>query len=429
MFPGAKIIAIDDERTELDTIVGTLRSLGLACVAFNYPDERPEEGVEFTGIRVIFLDINLVGGASPGSSASVFAAPISIIDRLITEQNGPYALITWSSTDLHDGLVEEISKSKALVNKQPFYSCALSKAFAHDTDRVRNEVEKILGHNPPFGALLDWERRVSRAGERVLRDIQVLSETYQGGTAGEKMDLMLSRLAVEAFGRTHAGQHRFEAVNEALLPILGDALNSQFFTGQAGSVWDQAVTRCDANLNLAPAARAKLNSAFSLDLSEDIKPYRRGAILEVPADWLSEAQFRMRFGTTLTEIQNAIFAFTNNPTIKWVLVQKQAACDFAQPKIGPIPYVLAAIIPDNATSPRKQPAYVFKTPILSASPRFCNVNFKIWILNNIPFGLGKKAMERKSFNVLGRLKEGILESVVHDHHGHGSRPGFIRFDN
>jgi hypothetical protein len=428
MFPGAKIVAIDDQRQELDVIVGTLRSLGLACISYNYPDEVPEDSVRFTGIRVIFLDINLIGGTSPGSNSLVLNAPVSMVERLVGEDNGPYALISWSSTTLHQALMQRIRSSQTLSARQPFYDCALSKSLAGDPGRLRAEVERILLENAPFGALLDWERRVSRAGEAVLRDIQALSSDYPGTTAAQRMDSMLSRLAVEAFGKTHAGEHRFEAVNEALLPILGDALISQFFSEPAGKIWDKAVTRCGADLRLATAARAKLNTAFSLEVSGDVKPFRRGAVLEVPADWLAERQFRMRFGTSAAEIEREVFAFNITPVIKWILIQKQAACDFAQPKIGPIPYVLAVVVPGTARSAKKQPAYVFKTPTLNASPSFCADNFSIWVLNNISIGLSKTALSRKRFNVLGRLKEPILESLVHEHHEHGSRPGFIRFD-
>src|SRR4051812_18190735 len=117
MFPGTKVVAIDNDKEELEVIVSTLRSLGLACISYNYPEEMPPQPSLVTGLRILFLDIHLVGGTSPGGGGNVFNAPVSMIERLITERNGPYALITWSSTDLHDGLMNRISQSATLADR------------------------------------------------------------------------------------------------------------------------------------------------------------------------------------------------------------------------------------------------------------------------------------------------------------------------
>nr|WP_272210221.1 hypothetical protein [Marinicella sp. W31]MDC2876085.1 hypothetical protein [Marinicella sp. W31] len=329
---------MDDEVDELEKIVSSLRKLGLACIAYNYPDELPEEFPNGSGLRVLFLDINLIGGASPDQDANVFNAPVSLIDRLVSDSNGPYALITWSSTDLHDRLIERIAATASLAHKQPFYSKALSKdEYSNAPEKLKEEVQKIFSENAPFGALLDWEKRVCRAGETVLRDVSGLALEFEGASASEKMDRMLSKLAVDAFGKAHVEAHVFESVNEALMPLLGDALNIQFNAESDDGIWKTAVTKHDETDGLGTAAISKLNTAVVFEASDTFVAYRRGAVIELPEAWCEDEEFERRFGAKPSQVRGGILKLEKPKKPAWVLIQAQAACDFAQGNVGPLP--------------------------------------------------------------------------------------------
>jgi len=435
MFPGTKIVAIDDDEEDLKKVTSALNSLGLACVSVQYPDEQPEEGINFGGIRLFITDINLLGGDSPGDEARTLAPAISLIERIIAEDNGPYALISWSTTTLHNALVERIKANGKLRDRQPFFSMPLAKAeFLEDTGKLKAAIEEILTKNAPFGAILDWEKRVSKAGEKVLADLQSFSKQFPNGEYAEKMDRLLSKLSVDAFGKGHASDHVFESVNEALMPILGDALNSEFFSRPPSDVWKTAVTKFNDANHLGNDVVCKLNSSVVLEISSEIKPYRRGAILEVPADWLKDDEFARSFGEKQSVIRGQLLKLQKPKEPKWVLIQAQAACDFAQGRIGPMPYLLAAVVPENFERKKKDgidlslPASVWQSPVLHKCAGISDQqDFHFEILHGICCQLTSTRLSEVNFKVLGRLKDQIVTSIGYEYHSHGSRPGFVSF--
>jgi len=436
MFPGAKIIAVDDDEDDLRKILVALKNLGLACASFQYPDEQPQAGISFGGIRLYITDINLIGGDSPGDEARKLTTAISLIERIIARGNGPYALITWSTTTLHDALVARIKATGSLSERQPFFSMALNKSdFLEDPDKLKVAIQSIFTANAPFGAILDWERRVSKASERVLSDLYSFSQQIPAGDPSENMDRLLSKLSVDAFGKGHAADHVFESVNEALMPILSDALNTEFFSSAPDGIWEKAITKfADAN-DLADDIVCRLNSSVVLELSPDIKPYRRGAILELPDDWLTDEAFTRTFGDKQKVIRGTLLKLERPKDLKWVLIQAQAACDFAQGRIGPMPFLLAAVVP--ASFARKKggdgidlplPASVWQSPELSKCSGISdNDDFHFEILNGICCQLTRSRISEVNFKVLGRLKDQIVTSIGYEYHSHGSRPGFVSF--
>jgi len=435
MFPGAKIIAVDDDENGLEQIVSTLRRLRMACVAYHYPDPDLGADANFCGVRLVFMDIQLVGGTSPGAG-NVYDAPISVLRRTIREDNGPYALITWSNNpSWYDGLLVRMKETPAMTRRQPFYTVSLDKnAYAADAEKLRIAVSSIISGNPAFGALLDWERRVAAAGENVLRMIGTFSEQFEGATPSDKVDHLLSKLAADAFGKEHVKDHLFEAVNEALLPLLTDALNTQFFSEDRNRLWEAAVTKSDEVVALDVDASSKLNSAVLFDHFDGIKPYRRGAVLALPE--LPEDAFLTRFGAKPDALRGALLKIDIPKKLQWILVQIQAACDFSQPKQGPLPYLLGAVIPADFT-PKKdtigqalaRPKSVWTSPELAPIDGVCSTRFQIAVLHGISFPMTRKAIAEANYRVLGRFKDQVISAIAHEHHSHGSRPGFVSFQS
>jgi hypothetical protein len=427
MFPGAKIIAIDDDEDDLRAVLASLRNLGLACVSYQYPDEQPGEQV-FHGVRLFISDINLLGGGSPGDETKALAPVISLIERIIPEDNGPYALITWSTTGLHDALIRRIAETGSLKGRQPFFSTFLSKAeLKEDAAKLTDAVKAIFRKEAPFGALLSWESAVTRAGEKVLRDMELFSASFPGDTPSQRMDAILSKLAVDAFGKQHVKEHRVESVNEALFPLLGDALNSEFFRDPTDDIWVKAVTRFEEDHKIDAKIISQLNSMVIVEKGTGIKAYRRGAILEMPDKWLLGPNFEELFGATALAFKESILKVDLSVGSRWILVQAQAACDFAQPRVGPIPYLLAAIIPASTKRKGTLPQSVWKSPRLAPVDGICNEEFCIEIIHSVAINMTRRMLEIMKFKVIGRLKDQIIDSIAFEHHSHGSRPGFVSF--
>lgn len=433
MFPGAKIVVVDDDAGHLNAIVVALRSLGLACLSYQYPDERPDADTSFGGIRLLVMDINLVGGNSPGNNPATLGPTTSLINRIISKENGPYALITWSTTDLHDALVRRLQELGLLEEKMPFFSMPLAKTeFLDDPSSLKEAIKTLLTTNAPFGALLDWEKRVSRASERVLSNIAGFSRQFPGIDSAEKMDRTLSMLAVNAFGQSNVSEHRFESTNEALMPILGDAISAELFSTEDRDIWSRAVTKYGEKTELAPAVVSTLNSAVNLDISIGLKAYRRGALLELPANWINDDEFEKRFGTKPNRLRGESLKLNEPKNPRWILVQVQAECDFSQGHVGTIPYLLAAVVPTNRIRKQRDekdlilPSNVWQSPIFTANT-ICETDFSLEILTGVAYHMTRKTLEETNFHVLGRLKDQIVSSIAYHGNTNNSRPGFISF--
>src|SRR5471030_3107101 len=96
------ILVVDDKREAGLQIVDALWEGGFSVQFEQYDPKRlirlKKQGVSMRGVRVVFMDINLIGGAM-GSDGQNFAAIQTCLQTLLAHDNGPYLLITWSSHD------------------------------------------------------------------------------------------------------------------------------------------------------------------------------------------------------------------------------------------------------------------------------------------------------------------------------------------
>jgi hypothetical protein len=155
----------------------------------------------------------------------------------------------------------------------------------------------------------------------------------------------------------------------------------------------------------------------------------------LPDDWLTDEAFTRTFGDKQKVVRGTLLKLDKPKVLKWVLIQAQAACDFAQGRIGPMPFLLAAVVP--AAFARKKgwdgidlplPASVWQSPELSKCAGISdNDDFHFEILNGICCQLTRSRISEVNFKVLGRLKDQIVTSIGYEYHSHGSRPGFVSF--
>ena len=67
MFIHSRFVIVDDKETHLDGIKKSLDSLRLDCHSKLYSDETVADWQKLPGMRILFLDQNLITGATFGS--------------------------------------------------------------------------------------------------------------------------------------------------------------------------------------------------------------------------------------------------------------------------------------------------------------------------------------------------------------------------
>ena len=100
----------------------------------------------------------------------------------------------------------------------------------------------------------------------------------------------------------------------------------------------------------------------------------------------------------------------------------QAACDYAQKRPGPIPFHLGLLPPDEKRAQdRKPPDALWQSPCFDFGNEryFLHVNARFSL--SLPRGLAEAGQP------VFRLREQLLNQLIHRVHCYGLRPGIISF--
>ena len=427
MLPTPRIIAIDDDEKHLDGITKGLNLYGAACLPIHFTGEPDNDIGSYPHVRVIFADLHLIEGGAGNDRTQHFSLIVSLIEETI-KPSGPYILILWTryaeeATRLRQFLEERLQDApKPLAVEAIDKTQYLNNGDLKNPDKLVEEIESFFHQQPQIAAILNWEKRVSDATADTVSSIFSLATTSSGAQdRGKDVGRLLARLAVEAVGKDHVEQDRFRAVNEALLPILADRIAALRSDNQ---VWQEAFDSSDSESALVLKAAARLNSQIHVAPSTDeTNGTERGAVIVLP-DELSEA-FEKTFSRTQESVAKEQFRckdFTpNRDEFLWVLVQCQAACDYAQTRPGPLPYYLGLELPEGKVRSKTPPAALWTSPPLDVEDtvRYLHVNAR--------FQISLPDSETEEIQPRYRLREQLISDLIFHIHSYGARPGMLSF--
>ena len=368
MLGSPRIVVVDDQVEHLTGLADCLNRSGVACLR-----------VRFTGqtaaipacpdVRIIFADLHLVPGP-PLDPKTDFAGLGGLIQTAI-KPVGPYFIVLWTQyPDQAEELLAYLSESELRGVTKPFAVRPLPKSDHLSPDgsiksasKLMEEIGDIIRGLPQVGALLDWEGRVLGATGRTVSSILDLTSDGGGEDRAKEVGGILGRLAVAAVGRDHVDDDRFRAVNDALLPILADRV-AQMPPGQIDQdLWRVALTIPAPPGSPSEDESARLNRLVHIADPVGTLSTARGAVVPLPDAYRDD--FSDHFGIGEKDAATGRFGCrdfdTDSNRFRWVLVQCQAACDYAQSNPGSLPYYLGLDFPASGASakrshlPRPQP--------------------------------------------------------------------------
>ena len=430
MLPTPRVVAIDDEPRHLDGLAQGLNQYGTACLPIHFTGET-EAIPACPHVRVIFADLHL-GGAPPGDHAQDFSTIGGLLQETI-KPTGPYLIILWTMYPDQAGELYNFLKIRMKGVPKPFAVQALNKkdhlyaeGGVKDLESLVQAIERVIAEQPQIGALLNWEERLLGAAADVVSSIMELAESAAGdGSSGEEVGRLLANLAVAAVGKEHAGEDRFRAVNEGLLPILGDRIASMRSREADNALWQTALGEIDAGQRLSQDEAARLNRLLHIaPPTPEGDGAERGAVIALPGEFSGEA-FAETFDLTPEEAAEKQFLCKQpeegTAPFQWVLVQTQAACDYAQARPGPLPFHLGLCLPASKARGRPSPAALWRSPCFEHDEQahFLHVNARF----QVSLSGGKAGQARLLF----RLREQLLNDLIYQIHGYGARPGIISF--
>ncbi|WP_146043821.1 hypothetical protein [Pseudomonas sp. GW531-T4] len=437
MLPAPRIVAVDDKQDELDALTNALSQTGVACLGILFDAEKG--GLEACpDARVIFFDLHLLGDAV-GTPEKHFSTIVSCLEQMGPQ--GPYAIIVWSQhpdeaseSDAGVGLYSYICERLDKTIPRPYVVMPLPKVeHLSKSDRgflvsnprgLRVKVDELLASHPQASALLFWEKYVLSAAANTVAQLIELSE----GRA-EQIKGVMASLAIAAVGAKNVDQDRFYALNEVLLPILSDRLGFFASAPEDLRIWESAFSAQDREV-ISAEKIGRINKFINVSTStERLSAIDRGVV--VPYSSILEGELKESiegyFGLKLGEVVTRCFGIKNLKVLdgaKWVLLQSQAACDYAQKKPQMLSYFLGLEIACSAVrDPRSGdaplPESLWVSPIFSIDDEDRVLLFNAGSLLVFPVSVISDARP------IYRLREQILNDLLFKLRNHQSRPGII----
>lgn len=452
MFVRSRIVLVDDRREHLNGIKEALNALRLDCHAMHYDVESVGEWKKLPGTRILFIDKNLRPGVTMGAgSQDSFAAIAEVIELLISPDSGPYGLVLWAEEPdlrgLQTFLYERLSKEDP--NLLPVFFAELRKSDF--LDAAYNPVSPVafqeaivqrLSANAQMRALLTWEADVTAAADAVLRSVVSLvpPDARASEHFSSELGKILHRLSQAGAGFNRATESPREAINRVLVPILADRITEHDPDSGGAFDWREALE--DPTEPPSIQAQAAVNSAIHLSFAKStgsapILPTELGAVVNFPFENKEEA-LTEAFGISEAEIRDDLLKMNleewQDCTLK--LVQIGASCDNAQPKPGPLLYLLAVewvFSAEDGTKTDGKPSLCAKkrkransdgewlSPILrfdsSKNPG------RISVLKNISLSVPKA--KAKDWSTAYRLRDELISELTQEYARHISRPGIV----
>lgn len=233
----------------------------------SYLPEDPEND-----IRVLFLDLNLLGGLEVPSK-NIRATLISLIKHIISPTNYPYILVLWSRQEKEYGdLLREIFYTE--LNKCapigifnyvksdffPYFAEEEDSDNPVDDNKILEELNKILLQLPAYSHLMQWENCVHASADATIQDIfhdMHSKEDWQNN----------ANYIFEAFAHAHLEQHYRDATLEekakSSLMFLNDVYNDTL----EGSIRDLDLSHAQ---ELKSSVDTEMRQSISAKINEHI---------------------------------------------------------------------------------------------------------------------------------------------------------------
>lgn len=444
MIVGPKVVAVDDNVEHLTILEQGFEQLGGFCVGLEYTLALSRAGPLPTGVRILFMDINLMPGGAANEGARTFQPIVTIIRKLIKPENGPYALVTWTdSPQSHDNLIAFLAEHL----DPPLLPCAdfsLSKAeYLEDAPALAERLRNLGNELPGLAMLLDWEGAVIRAADRAVFEMISLSDE-QGKAAGASVVQSVHAVGSAAHGKSSAAKAPFRAFTAGMTGVLSDRIDNAAPNEETEKTWAALIAAAHpAEPDLKQQAR--LNSYFHLASIDGGVPASPGIIYSLTsaeiqrfviphlgaslADALASGEFVPLKGNAFADISKEAFA----GACRWRLVRLGAECDYANEKLRVFEGHIALEIPEamfgitklqDGSRFRDTPAkseWLFQAPPLWRN----NERFALVINLRMPFSAPLRSMARRK--PLYRLRESLTAEVAAYSKAFATRPGLVEF--
>lgn len=272
----ARVIVVDNEPEDVSDLLACLAKEGVATLYYKgFPDF---PGSPLSGLRLLFLDLELEGLSGQGDKTKVSTAK-NIYRSLVAADNGPLVLILWTK---HGELYDQVRSAIIEVAQNPVFIGCMEKADCQDqehysTDLIRKKLDEIIIKADVFGLYISWENVVHKATVNQAARLSSIAGT--GELWAEHMSYALFRMY-----KAYAGKNQVEDVKQQLASAL--LLYNECFSSEIANALNNLELNAAQGFRLKasglpPSAEEQLRSKINATLLynfRDCPPNEPGAV-------------------------------------------------------------------------------------------------------------------------------------------------------
>ncbi len=182
----ARVAIVDNRYDEVEALMEALASEGVPVVYYTGPEKFPR--LPLSGVRLLFLDLELKGLSGPLENSRI-AAAANNASTLLSNCNGPVVIVLWTKHGSQKVLTD-FKRYLDLKFTNPYYAICMAKGDCKrdgefSTAIIKQNLEKRLSEANVIGLHTAWENAVFNGSVRLSNRVAEVANI--GGTDWSKV--------------------------------------------------------------------------------------------------------------------------------------------------------------------------------------------------------------------------------------------------
>ena len=404
-----RIVVIDDISEEGMPLVKALSTEGFPVTYFTGDiKELPKKPL--LGIRVIFLDIVL--GTEGQSDKTKISTAISVIEKIVNNENGPFLVITWTK---HEELIKQMEE--ALKNEKfQVVMLNLEKNACKDENGkynikpIRQKLAEKVREIGMFHLFIIWENVVHRAAGKIVNDFSEFWEFDENWN--QRMIETFLKLAESYAGRQLNGSNKEEVIRNSLFSFNGtflDTLESGIRNYSVPSL-NVSFEGCDEEVK--EEIKGKINS--KLLIVEEAEKHLPGNVYQ--SFDIGKVDVSDLFNGSLDQYRQEEELLSK---IKYIFIEISPCCDYTQDKWKTSRLLPGVLWPIDSDRKIKKADFIYKSPIIMQDNKLWLMVFDFRHFTSVEFD------KIRNKTPLFRMRHELLVDIQSKLAAHVSRPGVM----
>jgi hypothetical protein len=414
-----KVVIIDDVPDEVLSLMSALSKEGIPFHYYHEEDgsDLPSQPIE--NVRLIFLDLMLISDDETTRDSQVIAAIAQRLKLILSVNNGPYALVIWSTKEkkYKSKLMKEFKGN--LKAYKPLMTLSLDKTNSHNLALIKRELKSKFLKFKSFNSFLTFEALVNKSVGELTNEFSSIystDNTWEKNIQGVFYSLAegLAGKRVSSFNSSKLLKTSFTSLSMTLNDTIEKNIHSK-----------KAITRLkkiSSNPTKSLSEIAYLNTKLHLLVQDKGLEHRHTGNLYFTESTSHDINEIM----TLSVFKNAAVLTRAKTSPRLIELDVTPLCDYAQNKakytrlLPGVAFPLDGILIDDYLNKFK-PDYVY----LLCPPIIIN-NLPYWLFFDFRFLISNTSSELLSRRKpTFRLKSEMVTDIQTNLGKHINRPGII----